>query len=118
MAQENVKPQSDPRKENMTRYRVLPLVGVALALGFAGCGGGGETTVHSNELEGQIADDVHETTGVTMESVVCPEPITQTAVGTTFECEATTTEGRPYTVTLKNAPNGNSTIVKIKKGDR
>lgn len=100
----------------MTRYPLFLLVGVTVVAGTVGCGGGGETTVHSNELEGQIADEIEQRTGVTMESVVCPEPITQTDVGTTFVCEATTPQGLPFTVTLKNNPNGRSSVVKITKG--
>lgn len=99
----------------MAHYLLMPLVGATLAVGFAGCGGGGDTTVHSHELEGQIANEVHQRTGVTV-SVVCPEPITQTTPGTTFVCKATTPQGLPFTVTMKNGEGASSSIVKITKG--
>lgn len=98
----------------MSRQPLSLLAGAAVAASLAACGGG-TTTVHSNALEGQIASEVQRHTGLHV-TVVCPEPITQTTVGTTFVCKATTAQGLPFTVTMENTPNNSSKIVKITKG--
>lgn len=96
----------------------VPVAAVALAIVAVGCGGGSRPG-HTSQIEPQIAAKIEKDTGVKIKSVDCPEH-TSTALGSTYQCTATTEQGLPYTVTMKTTrvvgDQPYDSLVKVTKG--
>jgi outer membrane murein-binding lipoprotein Lpp len=73
----------------------LLLAAAVGALALAGC----STTVNTDDLEGQIAQELEAQAGVRARSVECPDDVAPEA-GATFECTATAEDGSTATITV------------------
>lgn len=74
----------------------LMVVAAAAALILAGCG---EPVINTDELETQIAAELQAQTGVTPESVTCPDDV-PAQQGATFNCTVTADDGSTANITV------------------
>jgi Domain of unknown function (DUF4333) len=99
----------------LPRFSLLLLAVAVAPLVLVGCGG--ETKAHTDRVEHELKEYLHNRTGERFRSTSCPEHVGATK-GTTYDCKATATTGRTYLVTMEQASkphNGtaNNRVVKV-----
>lgn len=78
-------------------YLALPLIIASVVLAASGCG---KTVIDSAKAEAFIKDGIEKNSPATISSVDCPDDV-EVEANKTFECTATSDQGKKATITLK-----------------